>query len=223
MDPVHNHERNSDLTDNDSFDEANWVAIAWKREGTTESHQNGLWGPRDQDEIRRQEDLLRLPEPGTLQRNEGIDIGVTTIKSIASQAKSQLYKDLKSRQDVDSKSSRPSVKRKHLKYCKLSRLTSTGTKLILPRSSITQRHYNCNLGCNTLAFASPKDLRRHINDIHKTRTRYRCPADGCKYGGLTAGYSIKRKDNLRRHLRNIHQMHSTDLSDIDLERFLIMA
>lgn len=121
MDPVHKHECYSDLTDNDSFDEANWVVIAWKREGTTESHQNGLWAPRDQDEIRRQEDHLRLPEPGTPQGNEGIDIGVTTIKSIASQAKSQLYKDLKSGQDVDSKSSKPSVKRKHLKYSTPSR------------------------------------------------------------------------------------------------------
>ena len=222
MDPVHKHEGYSDLTDSDSFGEANWVVIAWKRDGTMESNQDGPWRPRDQDEIRRREDLLCVPEPRKLQGNEGIDTDVTTIKSIASQAKLQIYKDLKFRQNFDSKGSRPLVKKRHLKYCTPGPFDHR-MKLILPRSSITQRHYNCDLGCNTLAFTSPKDIRRHINDIHKTKTRYRCPADGCKYAGLTAGYSIKRKDNLRRHLRNIHQMRSTDLSDIYLERFLITA
>jgi len=86
-------------------------------------------------------------------------------------------------------------------------LTLPLRKLTAHRSSISRGPYKCDLGCDMPAFKCPKDLRRHINDIHETRTRYRCPADGCKYGGATAGHSIKRKDNFRRHLQNIHNMH----------------
>jgi hypothetical protein len=37
----------------------------------------------------------------------------------------------------------------------------------------------------------------------------------------TAGNSIKRKDNFRRHLQNIHKMRNADILDIDLEQYLV--
>lgn len=58
--------------------------------------------------------------------------------------------------------------------------------------------------CDIAAFVYFKDLNRHINDIHQTTKRYRCPVDGCKYGGAINGHSFKRKDNFRRHLREQH-------------------
>ncbi|CZT11790.1 hypothetical protein WAI453_004302 [Rhynchosporium graminicola] len=41
------------------------------------------------------------------------------------------------------------------------------------RSLVSGKSYKCSLGCNTPAFNWPKDLRRHIKDIHETTARYR--------------------------------------------------
>lgn len=90
------------------------------------------------------------------------------------------------------------------------------------RPSISQGPYKCELGCGLLSFNFHKDLRRHIND-HETRTYYRCPIDGYKYGGVIVGYFIKCKDNFRRHLQNTHKMDNTEIVSINLERFLVMV
>ncbi|KAH7379656.1 hypothetical protein BKA64DRAFT_231004 [Cadophora sp. MPI-SDFR-AT-0126] len=91
------------------------------------------------------------------------------------------------------------------------------------RSSISRKPYKCDLGCDTPAFQWPKDLRRHIKDIHETRPRYRCPVAGCKCGEVTACHFIKRKDNFRRHLQNKHYFQSADLLNLDLDQFLVLV
>jgi hypothetical protein len=91
----------SELTDDISFDEANWVALAWMKEDGTDYRQNELWG---------KEDLLNPTRPSALHGDEVIDIGITTIRSLASEPRSQECKDLTSHQDINSNSSRPSIK-----------------------------------------------------------------------------------------------------------------
>ena len=66
--------------------------------------------------------------------------------------------------------------------------------------------------CDIPAFEYPKDLSRHINDIHEMTKRYRCPV-GCR--------SFKRKDNFRRHLRAQHAKFLMNLN-VNLESFLVM-
>ncbi|KAH7312954.1 hypothetical protein BKA65DRAFT_516973 [Rhexocercosporidium sp. MPI-PUGE-AT-0058] len=91
-------------------------------------------------------------------------------------------------------------------------------------SCISQRpdkSHQCDR-CNLPAFKYPKDLSRHINDIHETTKRYRCPVDGCKYSGATVGHSFKRKDNFRRHLREQHADCLDKDLDMDLEGFFIV-
>jgi hypothetical protein len=38
----------------------------------------------------------------------------------------------------------------------------------------------CFPGCSRSLFKYPKDLLRHINDVHNTTRLYKCPVDGCK-------------------------------------------
>ncbi|CZT42401.1 uncharacterized protein RSE6_02299 [Rhynchosporium secalis] len=89
------------------------------------------------------------------------------------------------------------------------------------RSSVSRKSYKCGLGCSTLAFKWPKDLRRYIKDIHETTAQYRCTAADYEYGDYTVCYPIKRKDNFRRHLQKKHNFQSADLLHLDLDSFLV--
>jgi hypothetical protein len=114
-------------------------------------------------------------------------------------------------------------KQENLEYLYLIALTSLLKKLIT-FSSCTSRgphkFHKCG-HCDIPAFGYTKDLSRDINDIHETKKRYRCPVNGCKYGGAIGGRSFKRKDNFRRHLRGKHDDFFRALN-LNLEIFLIV-
>lgn len=67
----------------------------------------------------------------------------------------------------------------------------------------TGRHHCPHSACPQSS-VSPKDLRRHINDRHNPQPPiFRCQSCPSK--------SFKRKDNLRRHLRNVHNIPQAEL------------
>jgi hypothetical protein len=184
MDPVRESQESFDnLMDNevDYSDDAYWVEVAWRREDTSRCLPEWRGERRDDDgvesfEIHREENLSGSAEPAleTSPQEEGIYVALMTTERKPSCSNTQPHEAQKSRQGVSSNDSGSLVKRGHSRYT---------------------HHLKCDLGCDMPPFKCPKDLRRYINDIHETRTLYRCPTDGCKYGGATAGHCIKRKDN----------------------------
>ncbi|KAL5328240.1 hypothetical protein ACEPPN_001738 [Leptodophora sp. 'Broadleaf-Isolate-01'] len=63
----------------------------------------------------------------------------------------------------------------------------------------TNTHKCCFPGCDRSPFKYPKDLRRHINDVHNTTRLYKYPVDGCRTNHL-----FKPRDNLQHHIRKQH-------------------
>jgi Zinc finger, C2H2 type len=60
----------------------------------------------------------------------------------------------------------------------------------------TERRHHCTSSGCSLSFVSPKDLRRHVNDRHAKQPRiFKCQS---------CSSSFKRRDNLARHARNVH-------------------
>jgi len=57
-------------------------------------------------------------------------------------------------------------------------------------------------------FETPKDVKRHINDVHETTRRYFCIVSTCRYSRSVhverKGFS--RKENWRRHMRTKHNV-----------------
>ncbi|KAL2065730.1 hypothetical protein VTL71DRAFT_3400 [Oculimacula yallundae] len=53
-------------------------------------------------------------------------------------------------------------------------------------------------------FETPKDVKRHHNDIHDTTKVFFCHVRGCKYERGGGGKGFPRKENWKRHLRNRH-------------------
>jgi uncharacterized Zn-finger protein len=54
-------------------------------------------------------------------------------------------------------------------------------------------------------FGTITHLNRHINDAHNTTKQYNCSVAGCDYSktyGCTK--SFRRKDNWKRHMKDIH-------------------
>ncbi|KAH7364015.1 hypothetical protein BKA65DRAFT_127544 [Rhexocercosporidium sp. MPI-PUGE-AT-0058] len=209
------------LIDEENYnDEAYWVAAAWRREGAADVPQGGAGGWRDgggvecvevhKDEGKEEEEgeEENLPGPAESAFETSPDKGrtegtLTTTERRLSWLKTYLHGAQKSCQSTSSEDNRFVVKRANF------------------RSSISPKLYRCGLGCDTPAFIWPKDLRRHIKDIHKTGARYRCTAAGYKCGEDAVCQPIKRKDNFRRHLQNKHKFQSADLLDLDLDRFLV--
>jgi hypothetical protein len=230
MDPVRESQESFDnMVDNevDYSDDAKWVETAWRREDNSDVYQNGAGERRDDDgvesfEIHR-ENLSGPLEPAleTAPEEEAIDVALITAERKLSCSNTQPQEAQKYRKGASSNDSGSLVKARAFQV--YSSLTLSLRKPTTLRSSISRGPYKCDLGCGIPSFKCPKDFRRHTNDIHETRTRYRCPADGCKYGGATAGHSIKRKDNFRRHLQNIHNMHDADFLDIDLGWFSVVV
>ncbi|KAK0113070.1 hypothetical protein ONS95_014776 [Cadophora gregata] len=206
------------LIDEESYcDEAYWVAAAWKREGVADIPQGGAGGWRDgggvecvevrQEQGLKEEEVMSAPAESALQtfpEEEGTEDTLVTTERRLSWLKTGLHGAQRSFQSTSSEDSRFVVERANF------------------RSSFSRKSYRCGLGCDTPAFKWPKDLRRHIKDIHENRARYRCPVAGCRHGDNTAYQSIKRKDNFRRHLQNQHNFQSADLLDLDLNWFMVM-
>ncbi|KAH6708859.1 hypothetical protein BKA61DRAFT_678725 [Leptodontidium sp. MPI-SDFR-AT-0119] len=61
--------------------------------------------------------------------------------------------------------------------------------------------YKCSFRDCHKSLATRRDLQRHM-DVHNgmSAPRYVCPERGCEY----AVKGFKRKDNLKRHLKNVH-------------------
>jgi uncharacterized Zn-finger protein len=60
-----------------------------------------------------------------------------------------------------------------------------------------------------MRFGTKTHLDRHINDKHNKTRKFYCTERGCPYS-RQGGKSFPRKDNLRRHMQNKHQL-SPDL------------
>ncbi|KAH7418768.1 hypothetical protein BKA64DRAFT_207968 [Cadophora sp. MPI-SDFR-AT-0126] len=217
MDPV----RDSQSSFNNLFiDEVNysdgayWVEAAWRLENAAGVSQDGARGWKDGGEARyvevhlEGEEDLSDPAESTLEispEEEKAEGALVTAEGKLYCLDTHLHGAQKSCQSSSSEDNRFVVKRANF------------------RLFISRKPYKCDRGCDTPAFKWPKDLRRHIKDIHETRARYRCPVAGCKHGDNTAYHSIKRKDNFRRHLQNKHNFQSADLLEVDLDRFLVMV
>lgn len=226
------------LIDEENYnDEADWVAAAWRREGAADIPQGGAGGWRDgggvecvevrQEERKeeKEEEDLSGPSQSALEifsEEEGTEDTLISIDRRLPWLETYLRGAQRSVQSINSKDNNIVVERADFRYV-ISLLCWFWRKFIAYRPSISRKLYKCGLGCDTPAFKWPKDLRRHIKDIHEIGARYQCPIAGCRHGDNTAHQSIKRKDKLRRHLQKNHNFQSADLLDLDLDWFLVLV
>lgn len=84
------------------------------------------------------------------------------------------------------------------------------------------RHHEKPVACQACprSFPTTKDLRRHINSVHETTRTWYCTVVGCKFSkistGGVGGKSFTRKDNWRRHMKDIHGRRDENL-DMDVD------
>ncbi|KUJ12654.1 uncharacterized protein LY89DRAFT_785959 [Mollisia scopiformis] len=58
------------------------------------------------------------------------------------------------------------------------------------------------------AFGTTKDLNRHINDRHQRTKVYHCLDSTCERSVAGNGEGFPRKDNWRRHMRDVHGINA---------------
>ncbi|KAJ4137831.1 hypothetical protein NW768_003422 [Fusarium equiseti] len=71
-------------------------------------------------------------------------------------------------------------------------------------SKYHQKHFSCLVSQCFAAFATQKDLTRHMR-THRKGEGYQCKVDGCRKA--MSGHIYSRKDNFDRHMRTAHPEH----------------
>ncbi|KAG6010115.1 hypothetical protein E4U21_000149 [Claviceps maximensis] len=61
-------------------------------------------------------------------------------------------------------------------------------------------------------FGTKTHLQRHINDRHDKKKKFHCAIPGCDYS-KSGGKAFPRKDNWKRHMTKIHNMHQQQLPE----------
>ncbi|TNN09484.1 Zinc finger isoform 1 [Schistosoma japonicum] len=84
---------------------------------------------------------------------------------------------------------------------------SVGDLVPMTISSDASRSYRCDIsGCNQI-FQSVRCLSNHMKDSHRDLRRFKCPLEGCSFGGL-------RRMHLKRHINEFHSDKKLSLHKI---------